>query len=84
MPIQQANKVERILLSNSSAEDLICVVAGENQVLRDIEARIAKVTHLPVEHGEGMQVRVGKGFAGYCSVMVYTHDVASPRSRTCR
>jgi prolyl 4-hydroxylase len=29
---------------------------GENAVIRNIEERIAKVTHLPVDHGEGMQV----------------------------
>lgn len=29
---------------------------GENAVIRNIEDRIAKVTHLPIEHGEGMQV----------------------------
>lgn len=33
--------------------------AGENAVLRHIEERIAKVTHLPVDHGEGMQVLWG-------------------------
>lgn len=29
---------------------------GENAVVRSIEERIAKLTHLPVSHGEGMQV----------------------------
>lgn len=29
---------------------------GENAVVRSIEERIARVTHLPVSHGEGMQV----------------------------
>ena len=39
-----------------AADGPVRTPAGENAVIRNIEERIARVTHLPVDHGEGMQV----------------------------
>lgn len=50
------NKTHKSIPSNVRTSAGMFFALGGNEVARAIEARIAKVTHIPATHGEGLQV----------------------------